>query len=305
MDTQSSFTGFSKIFCYSLGISLVVFVVTAEWFLRAVVVKMPRSTPQLIDRVYQSKLTDVVAGDSQMYRAFVAEKSFINLAKRGNPIPAVDIVLRNYLLDKHPGKVVIQASPQLFAKPQLERNTQRYDQYFNIVSTPFKLYVFERGITEFMSAFDSMDQIMAAYHASNDEDLRANSQYWLKLTDQQRQQKTRSRVKHHLPYMDSDESKEFQAKYRQMVEFLISKGAEVCMVTPPVSELYLTYSRELAAFDAAMAFFTDVSSEYGITHVGHHQLNTNYPKEYFINQDHITPSASKEFAASVLGACFD
>jgi len=305
MAIPSSSTDSSKKYSLFFVISIIVFTLCTEFFLRSVVVKLERSTPKLIDLVYTSKLKNVVVGDSQMYRAFIAGTNYVNLARRGNPLPAVEIVLKNYLHNKKPEKVIIQASPQLFATPQLKRNTQRYDMYFNINTLPIKPYMFERGITEFLSSIKSIKQILKVYNSKSDEDLKANSEKWLSLSLQEREERTLSRVIHHIPEMNSSESIRFQAVYLRIIEFLLSKGASVCMVTPPVTETYLKYSNRYEQFKTAMSFFDEVSQAYNIKLIKQQHIDIKFPDSVFINQDHLAPIVSKQFSSSVFKACFN
>lgn len=305
MDTQNSSTGSFKRYWRLLVMLLLLLLITAELFVRLIVVKLPRSTPALINRVYQATGDQVVAGDSQMYRAFLEQQDFVNLARRGNPIPAVKLTLEKYFSNKKPSRVVLQASPQLFSKPQLERNTQRYDAYFNLNMAFYKPYLFEKGITEFINEIKSVSQAYQLLMQSQPPEFEASSQAWLAMTEQQRSNRVRARVEHHMPQWQDNRTADYQRIYRELISGLLSKQAIVCLVRPPVNAEYLAITAQSEAYLQAELFFLELARDYNVRYVDFQELPIDFEESAFINQDHITPAASKTFSALVFSRCFD
>jgi len=92
--------------------------------------------------------------------------------------------------------------------------------------------------------------------------------------------------------------------YKEMVEFLIARGADVCMFRTPVDETYLKFIEGNMSFAKSLEIFQEISIEYGVRFVDFQELNYNFSLDKFINQDHITPKTSADIAPLIYDSCF-
>ena len=77
--------------------------------------------------IYHAELPDAVFGDSHLYRPFIDSERFANLARAGSSPHALEIVAREYFRHVDPGRVIVEASPQLFNKLMQTRTAQHHD----------------------------------------------------------------------------------------------------------------------------------------------------------------------------------
>ena len=298
-----------------LGILLagtVVVLAVAEWMLRTWVVPIDDGRPNRVHLVYSGDRPDAVLGDSHLYRAFIASQHFANLARAGSSPHALEIVAREYYRHREPGRVIVQASTQLFNKLMQTRKTQRHDEYFGQnLGLPFQLYVFEPGISRELAAFwdpaalrkkatTSRGRMKHAGRVVQREAAARRS-----LTDEERRDLARRRVQSNRPVADVARSEGFAA-YRRTLVFLAEQGARLCLVRTPVTSLYRALSREDLRHRQADAALRDLARELGLAYVDFVDLDLALDDvTSFTNPDHLTTAAAADYAERVEQACFD
>ena len=70
-------------------------------------------------------------------------------------------------------------------------------------------------------------------------------------------------------------------------------------------ETYLGLMHDVPSFSESIEIFKNISVETGTRFVDFQDLNFSFTLDKFLNQDHITPLASSDFAKLVKSACFD
>jgi len=292
------------------GLGLLLGLALAEVLLRSLVVPIIDSRANRVYQVYSAELPDAVLGDSHLYRPFINSERFANLARAGSSPHALEIVAREYFRRIEPGRVIVEASPQLFNLLMQQRKAQHHDEYFSHnFGLPLHLLVLEPGISrELATAWNVPAQVRKAEVARGRKkrkgalvervaaDRRA-------LSEQQRREVTAARIQSNRPVRAVAESSGFAA-YRRTLDFLLSRGARVCMAKTPVTDLYRQMARDDPNHGAAERVLRELASELGIPFVDAVDLDLPLAVDSFTNPDHLTTGMGELYAARLEQACF-
>jgi hypothetical protein len=293
-----------KLYVYMV-IGIVLFILgIGEWVVRIYIVPVPSTTPYQVNLIYTKDNQNVVVGDSQAYRAFIANDDFLNLGLGGTTIPMMKIIVEQYFKYQDPGKVIIEVSPHLFSDDYISRDTQGYEGYFNQnYPFPIKIYLFEPGIGSWLENIKSFDDFSRLAEDRRDGEAHLTiTGNWINISQKTRLIRTRNRIRKQVP--DIKAAQEVIKTYEETVEFLLKRGAEVCMFRTPVDQTYLGLIEDNPSFTESLEIFQKISMEEGVRFVDFRDLNYAFSLDKFINQDHITPKASAEIAPLVANACF-
>lgn len=303
---MSSYTDFSsKLYIHLVIGTVLIFLGIGEWIVRSFIVPIPSTTPYQIDLIYTKNNSNVVIGDSHIYRAFIANDDFLNLGLGGTTIPMMKIVVGQYFKYQEPGKVIIEVAPQLLSEDYLNRDTLGYELYFNQnYPFPIKIYLLEPGIGSWIKDIKSINDFSRLTEDRKEGETHLTiSGNWKNLSLDDRMVRARNRIRNQEPNINA--AQEVIKTYEEMIEFLVELGADVCMFRTPVDETYLDLIEGNPSFTKSLEIFQRISIENGVRYVDFQDLNYNFSLDKFINQDHITPKASADIAPLVNNSCFD
>jgi len=300
------FTDFSsKKYIIFIACVIAFFIAMGELIVRMYIIRIPNTTPYRINKIYTSKNHNIVLGDSHIYRGFINSDIFCNLGRGGTTIPMMNIIATQYYKLKKPHNVVLQASPQLFCTSHINRNTQGYENYFNQNNLiPFKIYLFEPGIGNWIKKIRSMKDIdkLVEDRKKRELHLTTTGSRWKNKKPEDRTKRIIRRIKHQQPNMEL--SLKYQRIYSEMIERLTNSGANVCLLRTPVDQEYLEKIKNDPSFSESLRFFKEIALIKNVRFVDFQSLNTTFTLDRFINQDHIAADFSKEFSDLVNQACF-
>jgi len=130
------------------------------------------------------------------------------------------------------------------------------------------------------------------------------SERWSSLDTTARLALSAARVQHHLPADDFRETP-FAQSYRRTLAFLKSRGAEICVVTSPVSSEYFRYASREPGLAAVQAFVRETAERNGARYVNFYDLYaTPEYDHYFRDMDHLNEIGAPLFTAKAVTACF-
>ena len=290
---------------------LLLALVLAEVLLRTLVTPVIDSRANRVGLVYRASRPDAVLGDSHLYRPFINSERFANLARAGSSPHALEIVAREYFRHIEPGRVILEASPQLFNGLMQQRLAQHHDEYFSHnFGQPAFLHVFEPGISrELASVWDVRGLLRAAQVARGRQ--RREGAYTERqaaqrraLSAEARRELTAARIRSNHPVPDVTRSEGFAA-YSRTLDFLLSRGARVCLARTPVTDLYREMSGKDAAYLAAEGALRNLAAERGVRFVDYLDLDLPLRVDAFTNPDHLTTSMGELYAARLEQACFE
>ena len=283
----------------------------AEVLLRTLVMPVIDSRANRVGLVYRASRPDAVLGDSHLYRPFINSERFANLARAGSSPHALEIVAREYFRHIEPGRVILEASPQLFNDLMQLRRVQQHDEYFSHNFGQFDfLHVLEPGISrELASVWDVRGLLRAAEVArgrQKREGIYVERQAARRraLSAEARQELTVARIRSNHPVPDITSSEGYAA-YSRTLDFLISRGARVCLARTPVTDLYREMSRKDVAHVAAERALRNLAAQRGVRFVDYLDLDLPLRVDAFTNPDHLTTRTGELYAARLEQACFE
>lgn len=283
----------------------------AEVLLRSYIVPIDDIRASRVALVYAARGQDVALGDSHIYRAFINSRRFVNLARAGSSPHALEIVAREYFRFREPGRVIVEASPQLFNFLMQKRRAQRHDEYFALhrLGLPVVPYVFEPGISRLLEMLLHPARLRKTTATSHSRKRGAGPVVEREaaarrgLSETERYQQARERVVSNRPVANVASSDGFAA-YRRMLELLIARGADVCLAATPVDSAYL----EIAASDERFAETEEalraLARELGVRFVAFTELDLDLKVDSFTNADHLTTAAGGRYALALEAACY-
>ena len=290
---------------------LLLALVVAEVVLRMLVMPVIDSRANRVGLVYGASRPDAVFGDSHLYRPFINSERFANLARAGSSPEALEIVARQYFRHLEPRRVILEASPQLFNGLMELRGAQKHDEYFSHnFGQPVLLHVFEPGISrELASIWDVQGLLRAAEVARGRRKtegayVERQAAERRALSAEARRELTAARIRSNQPVSDVTRSEGFAA-YARILDFLLARGAEVCLARTPVTELYREMSAQDAVYVDAERQLRELAVGRGVRFVDYLDLDLPLQVDSFTNPDHLTTRVGEVYAERLERACFE
>ena len=300
----------AKIYLWILAAGLALGLVTAEILLRTFVLDVVDGRAHRVRVVYEAHESDVVLGDSHLYLPFVNSERFVNLARPGSSPHALEIVAREYFRHRAPGRVIVEASPQLFRSLMQQRKDQHHDRYFtHNFGQPFVLAVFEPGISRELAALWNFAALRKSADVARGRRrldgpiVERQAQRRRSQTREMRVAAARGRIQSNRPVAEVRTSPSFLA-YRRMLEDLKEAGATVCLARTPVTELYLTLSAQDPVYVDAETALRELATELDLPFVDFLDLDLPFDVASYRNPDHLTTRAGELYATRLERACF-
>ena len=282
----------------------------AEIALRVFIVPIIDSRANRVHRIYNAQNPDVVLGDSHLYRSFIRSNGFENLARPGSSPAALEIVAREYFRRLDPGRVILQASPQLLNAGMHLEGSQQHERWFRLnLGLPFVPYLLEPGISRELGAlldWPALRQrrevalgrtVLDGVHVQK-EAVRRRA-----LGHAELREAADIRLRQNRPIPDFESGASLAAWVR-LLEYLVQRGARVCVLTTAVDEAYLKSAAQEPLHARAGAVFRELAATHGARFVDFRDLDLELDVADFTNADHLTTRAGGRFAARAQEACF-
>jgi hypothetical protein len=257
-----------------------------------------------LELVQRETATDAAFGDSHFAWGFVGSADFPTIAAEGETIADMELRVRYYYRNKNPGKVIIEGDPHEFAVYKLDRATHAYlnnmdNQFWQRFVSHHRPYLglyWGRVAGKGLGAFRQKNELRYGWIVG--------SGRWSQVDTSARLALSAARVQHHLPADDFRETP-FAQSYRRTLGFLKSRGADVCVVTSPVSSEYLRYASREPRLAAVQVFVQQTAEEYGARYLNFYDLYaTPQYDSYFHDMDHLNEIGAPLFTAKAVQGCF-
>jgi hypothetical protein len=281
---------------------------------------------------YIKFLTSVNASQSVLGDSHVGlEQVMPDYAFLGQPgqQPAELLLLVHYLYDRAPPRrVILEASPQWFGWYNLDR-----EPLLTAHALPPSLLgfhplilsqVYSRALADSLVA-DGMaaaGAIIARAHAEllrpdTEEVLQAAAEWeaaasgvgtrfdWSNFPADKRRLLTTSRVYDQNPVKDFGTS-EAATAYRKAIEFLIERGAKVCLFRTPVTADYLATEKSItdSRYQEFDRYIERLAQSLSVRFVDFRKLSFEFDDSKFYNQDHMRYQAAIAVWPLVARSCF-
>ncbi|AFY67910.1 SGNH/GDSL hydrolase family protein [Geitlerinema sp. PCC 7407] len=256
-------------------------------------------------------IQNIVIGDSQVGGQAKIE-DFASLGIGGISFYEQERVIQFVFRYRKPDEVILGVGPQLLAKDRQTSDFVRLPKNsFSRQILPWPFYVLEPGLTPGMPLFlkDAVTHtsISETVQSSSFRDWmkQMNAEHWGDIPPEIRLERTLARVKEQTPVPLSHQSIGAQRLEKTLI-FLKQKGANVCLVRPPVTEEYLAYEAEISPerFRESEEVYKELAQKHHIPYVDFRDLDFRQSLSHFANQDHLNAQGHRFFWPKAHQACF-
>jgi len=291
----------------ALVVSLVALAGATEWLVRTQV--EPQDTFRNHLGLLQSATqNDAAFGDSHVARGFNAAGGFVNLAYPSENIEYMFSKMRAHFDSVTPGRVIVQADPHLFAAYRLNAPFRPYGKTAQTAPILYAATARHRPqLVAYWAAFRrGFGTLESTVHQTKEGALL--SQGDLSASPPRRRQvDARVRIQNHTlgqPQAVDDAQK----RYSEMIAFLSSKGAQICLVSFPVSPDYLAALARAERSPAtpghvtAIRFFDETAAQSDARYVDARAHIQEIA--LFRDVDHLNVAGAAVFSNALMGHCF-
>jgi len=215
----------------------------------------------------------------------------------------MDIKTSVYFEDLKPGKIILQADPHILADylDSADR-TSRARQYTD-GSNPM-LWMLEPEKRPFLykywEQYVNGEGFISVLTRQEDGAL-TQSSVWSERSEADQLTITTARTVLHRPLEDSDKN-ESAVAYDRIMKFLTERGADICMVSMPVTPLYLEQISEYPEYREALRYMVDLAGQYGATYVD--LRNAVSSLDLFADEDHLNEQGTAPAALLIAEQCY-
>lgn len=298
--TSSSDRRFLRRWLCTVAAVLILFACASEWLLRKHVAPQDNLLAHL-SLLNTATSPDAAFGDSHVARGFAPPPGMLNLAFPSENIMQIAAKARRYYANHTPGRVIIQADPHLFSPYRLlaAADPTPPEPPMLMLLDPDRRralrgywLAFIKGRGALTSRIERLDN--GALLSPGD--LSGYSPRGLEAL-------VRNRVRIHRPVSGplSNAVAATKAAYAALLDDLSRKGAQLCLVSFPVSPPY----RAMMARPAAeiIAFYQGEAARVGARYIDHRSLINEMP--LFRDADHLNAAGALAYSSQPITACFD
>jgi hypothetical protein len=292
-----------------LALLALLLLAASEWLVRTQVVPQDEfiKHAKLLE---SSKLENAAFGDSHVARGFLPSADMLNLAYPSENLPQMDWKIRHYFGDKKPGNILLQADPHMFANyrlggvgdypKNLKSASLNIESNFKILIPRYRANLVNYWTSYFAGGGELKSQISFTENGAHlsSGDISNDTPRWRRFEDI-------ARVNTHI--IASGKPLEiYKQNYEDILDFLVSQGANICMVTFPHSPGYHEAVNQRESLKEArseiIGFFSQQSDRVGARYVNLDKSVTDISK--YRDSDHLNGEATVELSAQLLKECF-
>jgi hypothetical protein len=285
--------------------------VVTEALLRLYIVPFEGRWPSRVHLVYTAESSDLIIGDSHLYRAFATHDGFANLSRGGTSPAALEILVAEYFRHRRPGRVIVEAGPQLMRQKTEDWGTQGHERYFgqNRFGLGFALYVFEPGVTARLAWLLHIPRIVAQSEFERVRKIPGNqmdtrlSRLMVERSPREALAFTQRVIDLSRPVSGVRASNSYAA-YRRMLALLQQRGAQMCMITVPESPDFVELAAKDSRYIEGSLALHELATEFGLRYVDSRDLDLSFDATAFVDADHMTARSAETFAPIAIRACF-
>ena len=253
-----------------------------------------------------AKSPNAIFGDSHAAYSLIGLDDFVNLAYPGNSFLSISGRVRLYFRHRTPNKVILQAGPHHFSRDFLNWRPDDVEDFEKFLKgrSPWALKLFENIHRQEVFRYWAMivygGEFVPSHEFLPDGSRLEKGLYTRIPPDIQRAGAARTlRILEPVPGF---EDTRVAAEYGKTIDFLQSKGAQVCLVTLPVVALLRAGIAEFEAYRRAQKFFEDLARSRGMKYLN---LGTwELPDELFADAHHLNAVGGRAISDDVLKGCF-
>lgn len=242
-------------------------------------------------------------GDSRIASGIVDSDLVANFATPGDNGATVLGKFEAYTRQNPGGRVILQAGPQQFSAIRLDADQSRLlADFVEPGSAPLQILRphLRRFLVGFVAAAARNPSAVFSPVRTPETRRAPEPASFISLPSGDRQRAANERIQHHTP-VTRFETNEIVRSWNRVIEAAVGNGAEICLVTMPVSRAYRDAAAQDPAFARARSFYRDLARSAGITYL---DLWDGWPDDIFVNPDHVHPNAAPRVTRAIVEKCF-
>jgi hypothetical protein len=258
--------------------------------------------------VHSAQEHDAGFGDSHMSCGFYPPPGMVNLAFLSENIESLEYKARAYFVKRTPGRVMVQADAHMFAAHYHVAPARGYNQAYDRPAEEQRtLYIRALEAYHRTKLFAYWKVFLRQGFFENRIKVKPNgwaecNDRWATLDRETRQSRARIRAMQHEPTGGFSKSA-LAVAYGRLLEYLVQRGARVCLVEFPVAGEYLEQIPK-ERYQAAREWFGAQAQRLGLRYLAHAAVFAESP-ELFMDMDHLNPEGARDFSERIMRECFD
>lgn len=272
--------------------------------------------------------SNAVFGDSHVGQvSYIPGYAFLGQA--GQQPKELLLLVRSLYAHRHPIRVIVEASPQWVGEYHIGRrplltsgSLAPVKEIFGVrllsLSGPYSAALFNNLLADLRSVpasifsnaradFRRPDPGPFRLYAKEWESAASDPAFnWSEFPAEKRSLLTTGRVLDQNPIRDFETSQP-QHTFAAAINFLVERGAEICLFRTPVTEEYLEISNKIpnSRFQAYDAYLKAFAGSNHIRLLDFRDLAFVFDNSKFVNADHLTAAAAKAMWPLVASQCFN
>jgi hypothetical protein len=300
---SSESRGFVLSFATLLGGAAIVFVIATELLIRYEV-DPAHSFFRYVEFFRSSQSKDAAFGDSMIVSGFTGQPGFVNLAMGGDDVRQVIQKVKAYYATRPAGRVIVQAAPHHFSPkysvasgddPVIEYLSQGGPKGLRITNRIYRnelvgfwrVYL-SKGYFEQTTNFEA-DGARLAWR-------------WLSKKTEAERRSSAAQSANNLRPKPGFENSEKASIYADMLDYLVGKGANICLVNYPVSRGLRRVAENMPEFAAAREFFAGLAKARSITYVD--LFDYDLDDAFFIDDNHLNGDGAPILSPLIVERCY-
>ncbi|MEZ5933293.1 MAG: hypothetical protein R3F54_15345 [Alphaproteobacteria bacterium] len=278
--------------------TILAFAAASEWLVRSEV--LPHDTRAAHLRLLKTADTPHAAfGDSHVARGFDAPEGMVNLAFPSENIDVMIAKIAQYFEARPPGRIVLQADPHQFAAYRLDASSGFAAKERRAPGLQIAMPRHRVRLLAYWEAF-LRDGGRLETRVDMTENGALLSSGDLSRTPSRKQAlEARIRLSMHRP-AGAGAVTETKGRFSALVNDLSRRGADLCLVTFPVSGPYR--DAEGGQHEALIDYFADEAARVGATHVDARAMVLD--PSFFRDVDHLNKAGAAWFTPRLISRCF-
>lgn len=205
--------------------------------------------------------------------------------------------------DTPPSRVILEADPIMLGPRREGKNLSETAERFRKKEAPI-LWQFEeshrQNLYTYWKMFMTGEEFVNQYTLHTDGAMTLPSR-WDQVDKEKRSELTKARVDKNRPSPVPASTKSARA-YEDTVQALVSHGAEICLVSMPMTPLFISLISDLEGYQESLDFFEAVAERHSSTYLDLRDAVTDL--SLFVNQDHLNERGALLLAAQLVEGCF-
>ena len=285
-------------FAVSCCATILTFAAASEWLVRSEV--LPQDTRAAhIQLLETADAPHAAFGDSHVARGFDAPEGMVNLAYPSENIEVMIAKTTRYFENLPPGRIILQADPHQFAAYRLNASSGSDAQNRPMLGLQIAAPRHRVRLLVYWEAFlRDGGRLETKVDMTENGSLLSSGD--LSQTPPRKQAvEARMRLRLHRP-AEAGAVAKAKKQFSDLVDQLSGRGADICLVTFPVSKPYR--DAENGQHEALISYFANEAARVSATFIDARAMVTN--PALFRDVDHLNKAGAQWFTQRLTSRCF-